>query len=91
MAAPKTDTETPIVDIQLSVAGDQLGHESQQTIDIHQAIKNAGIKYPGAFTCDPAVKEDVMVLWVGVKSPDSVKPSYYLSPTSPALKTLTNF
>jgi hypothetical protein len=82
--APKTDQT--VLDVQIS-SGDASGSLHSETTDVRDAMVNAGIKGAKFFVVDPSVKTGVIVLWVGVRSPDEIRTPQFPIRT-PKLKEL---
>ncbi len=80
-----------IADVQLS-SGDEFAHEGPEIVAFQQALKDARIKSPSTTFIDPNVKRGVIVLWVGIPTPQDVNPDDPPSfPSSPELRKLTDF
>jgi hypothetical protein len=85
---PEPHEEQWATDVQISVSGQYFGHAPQEVSDISEMFRLTGIKArPGSIT-DLNIKPGVVVIWVGVKSPDGDKPGYHPPVTSPDLKKL---
>jgi hypothetical protein len=88
--APPTRNNTIAIDVQMSVSRDEYGKTNPLTSDLRNALINAQVKGGDRVLTDPNVPVQVVVLWVGVKSPDSVNPDNYPGVTSPALRQVVH-
>ena len=85
-----TSTQSPITDVQVSTWKSDFGHERQIALDIGNAFKNTGIKGGDRLVCN-LDRSDVLVVLVGVKSPEE-NPSYHPPYSLPEIdQQLANF
>lgn len=72
--------DQPAVDLQVSVSMKYFGNEAAMPPGF-QALKSGvdfvGLKARHNFIMDPDVSPDLVVLWVGAKSPDGMSPDNY--------------
>jgi len=70
--------DQPALDLQISVSGQFFGHELPAAYQaVRGALQFTGMKMRPTYIADPDIKPDVIVLWVGPKSPDSMEPGNY--------------
>ena len=63
-----------IIDLQISIHG-KLGSPQKPEISaVLAGFKKAGLKHNEHLTLDPGVSPDLIVLWVGAKSPEGINP-----------------
>jgi hypothetical protein len=64
----------PIIDVQLSVNGTLGIPPKPEDAAVLDSLKEAGIKHRDHYVLDPDITPDLLVLWVGAKSPDGINP-----------------
>jgi hypothetical protein len=63
-----------IIDVQLSANGMLGTPPKAEALAVLNSFKEAGIKHRERFMLDPDISSDLLVLWVGAKSPEGISP-----------------
>jgi hypothetical protein len=66
-----------IIDVQVSGSGSDFASPRRELTALVKALKDAGVKSKNGPVCDPNVSKDIIVLWVGVQSPDEISPDMF--------------
>jgi hypothetical protein len=63
-----------IIDVQLSTNGNLGTPPKPEALAVMNSFKEAGIKHRTRYMLDPDISPDLLVLWVGTKSPEGITP-----------------